>query len=142
MPNVGPDFVEGVTFGAFDLLHAGHVLFLQDCKELCDRLTVGLHVDPSMERGEKNKPIQSMLERHVQLSGSAFVDAIIPYETEMDLDTILKIYKFHRRFLDSQYSSVRVSGIDTCEKLGIELCYIPRLHLWSSTELRNRIKDA
>ena len=80
---------KGFTCGAMDLLHAGHVLMLKECKKYCDYLIVGLHTNPQLDRADKNKPIQSLIERYHQLEGCAYVDQIIPYETESDLIEIL-----------------------------------------------------
>ena len=89
--------IKGFTAGSWDLLHAGHVIFLQKCKELCDSFVVGLHIDPSIERSYKNKPIQTVFERYIQLR--PFCDEIIPYETEKELEYILRVNKYDRRFL-------------------------------------------
>ena len=129
--------IRGFVCSAFDLLHAGHVLLLKGCKEHCEHLTVGLQVNPSLERGDKNKPIQSLLERHIQLEGSRYVDEIIVYETEEDLENILKIYEFDIRFLGEDYKDgkKKITGEDLCS-----IYFIPRKHPFSSTELRGRIK--
>ena len=81
----------GITFSAFDLLHAGHVAMLEEAKSVCDYLIVGLHIDPSLERSNKNKPIQSLIERQIQLKGCKYVDEIICYETEQDLLNLLNM---------------------------------------------------
>ena len=83
------DDVVGITFGAFDLLHPGHLIMLEQCKEFCDNLVVGLHTNPSIERPNKNEPVQSIFERFVQLKACRFVDEIIPYDTEQDIINIL-----------------------------------------------------
>jgi glycerol-3-phosphate cytidylyltransferase len=138
--------MKGFTAGAFDLLHAGHVIFLRQCREALDEhgeLTVGLHIDPSIERPEKNKPIQSVFERFVQLSHLSVVDKIIPYETEKDLDYILRTFYFNKRFLGSEYltaySHNEVKSQSTCKLIGTEIVLIPRFHEFSSTQLRDRI---
>ena len=137
--------IRGVTFGTFDLLHAGHVMFLSQCKAQCDYLTVGLHIDPHLERFEKNTPIQSVLERFIQLESLECVNYIIPYEIEKDLDFILHFYKFDKRFLGSDYSKDytlgKVGSQKTCKDIGTEIVFINRFHNFSSTELRNRIKE-
>ena len=142
--------VTGFTAGAFDLLHAGHVIFLRRCKELCNdygtgELTVGLHIDPSRERPLKNKPIQSVFERFVQLSNLASVDKIIPYETEQDLDYIISTFRFTKRFLGSEYqeafNAYKVGSQKTCMAVRTEIVFIPRFHEFSSTQLRERIKN-
>jgi glycerol-3-phosphate cytidylyltransferase len=137
---------KGITFGTFDLLHAGHVDFLESCKMECDLLIVGLHVDPSVERPEKNKPIQSVFERYIQLNAVKWVDEIIPYETEKDLLNILALRDVSVRFLGSEYHEEpafsAITGKDLCEKLEIELMFVDRSHSYSSTELRNRVCKA
>jgi glycerol-3-phosphate cytidylyltransferase len=140
--------MRGITFGAFDLLHAGHVIFLRRCKELCGEkgeLTVGLHIDPSIERPEKNKPIQSVFERHLQLGHLSIVDKIVPYETENDLDYILRTYLFNKRFLGTDYLKAyrnwEVSSQRTCQQLNTEIVFIDRFHDFSSTQLRDRIAN-
>ena len=127
----------GFTGGSFDLLHAGHVLFFRAAKKKCDILVVGLHVDPSIERPEKNKPIQSIYERYIQLRGCKYVDQIIPYETEENLKVLMAYGGFDVRFLGGDYLNQehKIIGKDI---LPIE--YIPRTHTYSSSELRERIK--
>lgn len=134
--------ITGITFGAFDLLHAGHIHFLKSCKEHCDELIVGLHSDPSIERTTKNSPIQTIFERHTQLMGCRYVDEIIPYDTEADIENMLNCFELHRRFLGTDYVDKKCTGHDICIKENIELVYIPRFHDYSSTELRDRIKWA
>ena len=128
----------GFICGAWDLLHAGHVLALKECKNHCDYLIVGLHIDPSIERKEKNKPIQSVFERMVQLQGCKYVDKIIMYETENELEKILCSLNIDKRFLGSDY----ISGKNITAKDAIEIVFINRNHNYSSTELRERIKNA
>ena len=135
----------GFTCGAFDLLHAGHVHLLNECKEQCDLLYVGLHTDPTIDRPDtKNKPVQTTYERYYQLAAVDVVDAVIPYDTENDLRNILATMKINVRFLGSDYNIGKgITGADVCEQLGIQIAFIPRLHTFSSTELRHRIlKDA
>lgn len=138
--------VTGVTFGAFDLLHAGHVMLLREAKDQCSHLTVGLHIDPSKERpDEKAKPIQSLFERFIQLDSLDCVDSIVPYETEKDLDYMLRFYKFNKRFLGSDYRNAygrgEIGSQKTCNEIGTQITFILRFHEFSSTELRNRIKN-
>ena len=134
----------GFTCGAFDLLHAGHVHLLNECKEQCDLLYVGLHTDPTIDRpNTKNKPIQTTYERYYQLQSVDVVDSIIPYDTEEDLHNIMATMRINVRFLGSDYMGKSITGADVCEQLGIQIAFIPRLHTFSSTELRHRIlKDA
>lgn len=131
--------ITGITFSAFDLLHAGHILMLKECKENCDFLIVGLHTNPSLERPEKNKPIQSIYERYLQLKGCKYVDKIIPYETEDDLISILLCENIDIRFVGEDYKDKYFTGIDIPN---IKIFYNKRKHKFSSTNLRNKIKNA
>jgi len=126
----------GFTAGAWDLLHAGHILFLRECRDLCDHLIVGLHVDPSKERDGKNKPIQSVYERIIQLEACKYVDSIIPYETEQELKTIIGNCNATIRFLGTDY--LEQTGRITGEFI-LPIGYINRNHNYSTTELRHRI---
>jgi glycerol-3-phosphate cytidylyltransferase len=133
--------VKGFTCGAFDLLHAGHVDMLRECKNECDYLIVGLHSDPSIDRPKKkNKPVQSMYERYVQLRGCRYVDEIIPYDTEHDLINILAMEPIDIRFVGMEYKDTILTGQDICEKRDIETIFNTRLHTFSSSELRSRLK--
>lgn len=133
--------VVGFTCSTFDLFHAGHVSMLAECKQHCDYLLVGLQVDPSKDRLEKNSPIQSVYERYIQLRGCTYVDEIIPYETEKDLENLLAIEDIHVRFLGEEYANKKITGEDICEKRGIRLHFNNRLHSYSSSELRNRLAN-
>jgi glycerol-3-phosphate cytidylyltransferase len=130
----------GFTCGAFDLFHAGHNVMLKECKEWCDYLIIGLHTDPTIDRPEKNKPIQTVYERYIQLKGCKYVDEIIPYETEKDLENILAIENIHIRFIGQEYSGLRLTGEDICELKGIIFHFNERMHNYSSSELRERLK--
>lgn len=132
----------GITFSTFDLLHAGHNLMLKQAKSVCDYLICGLHVDPQIERPNKNQPIQSLVERYIQLSSVEYVDEIIPYNLEKDLHDILLGYPIDVRIIGSDYKDVEFSGKDICLTKGIEIYYNDRLHNFSSTELRQRIAKA
>jgi glycerol-3-phosphate cytidylyltransferase len=133
--------IKGFTCGAFDLLHAGHVEMLRECKNECDYLIVGLHSDPSIDRPKKkNKPVQSMYERYVQLRGCQYVDEIIPYDTEHDLINILAMEPIDIRFVGMEYKDTILTGQDICEKRDIETIFNTRLHTFSSSELRSRLK--
>jgi len=127
----------GLVAGAFDLLHPGHLHLLYKAQARCDELIIALHVDPSIERPSKNKPVQSVFERYMQLQHCAYGDEIIPYETERDLENIITSCDINIRFLGSEYIGLGkdITGFKTCD---IE--YIDRRHDWSSTELRNRLK--
>ena len=93
----------GITFSTFDLLHAGHVKMLEEAKRQCDYLIVGLQLDPSIDRAEKNKPSQSIIERYIQLKGSKYIDEIVPYVSEQDLEDILKSFKIDIRIIGIEY---------------------------------------
>ena len=127
--------VIGFTAGAFDLLHAGHCLMLAQAKEKCDYLIVGLHSNPNIQRPWKNFPVQSILERFIQLKSSPFVNEIVPYSTEDDLLVILNNFKIDVRFVGEEYKDVEFTGKD----LNMRLCYTRRRHNFSSSELRKRI---
>tara|TARA_B000000441_G_C21665590_1_gene303990 strand:- start:320 stop:730 length:411 start_codon:yes stop_codon:yes gene_type:complete len=131
----------GVTFSTFDLLHAGHIAMLDEAKSVCDYLICGLHVDPQIERPNKNKPIQSIVERYIQLSSVKYVDEIIPYNLEKDLHDILLTYPIDVRIIGADYLDIEFSGKDICSQKGIEIYYNKRYHNFSSTELRQRIKE-
>mgnify|MGYP003344157153 CR=1 FL=1 len=134
VPNIG------ITFGTFDLLHAGHVAMLESCKQQCDSLIVGLQSDPTIDRPEiKNKPIQSLFERWVQLSGLQYVDKIIPYDTEDDLAQILSMVHVRKRFVGEEYKGFELYAEDVCKARNIEIIYIERKHGFSSSELRKRV---
>ena len=130
----------GFTCGAFDLFHAGHNIMLRDCKLQCDKLVVGLHTDPTIDRPNKNKPVQTVYERFVQLQNCKWVDEIIPYDTENDLQNLLATVIINRRFLGEDYLGKPVTGYTLCEKLNIKTIYLKRNHNFSSSELRERIE--
>lgn len=132
----------GITFSTFDMLHAGHVLMLAEAKSVCDRLICGLHVDPQIERPEKNKPVQSIVERYIQLSAVEHVDEIIPYNLERDLHDILLSYPIDVRIIGDDYRGKDFSGRDICQNRGIEIFYNSRDHMYSSTDLRARVHHA
>lgn len=126
----------GICFGAFDLLHAGHITMLAEASLHCDYLVVGLQSDPTIDRPEKNKPIQGLFERYVQLSAVRYVDMIIPYDTEKDLLNILYSIPVEKRFLGSDYVGKPFTGDNVSD---IDIVYIDRGHGFSSSELRKRI---
>lgn len=130
----------GFTASAFDLLHAGHIAMLREAKEQCDYLICGLQIDPSVDRDSKNKPIQSIVERYVQLSAVKYVDEIIPYYYEKDLTDIIKTYSIDVRILGEEYKDVDFTGRELCDRLGIRLHFNKRNHDFSSSELRKRMK--
>ena len=129
----------GFTCSTFDLLHAGHVIMLREAKEQCDYLICGLQVDPSIDRKEKNAPIQTIVERYTQLKGIKYVDEIIPYATEADLEDILSMYPIDVRILGEEYRDGKFTGRATCAKRGIELYFNKREHRFSSSDLRRRV---
>ena len=128
----------GFTCSAFDLFHAGHVLMLAEAKSQCDYLIVGLQTDPTIDRPEKNKPVQSVFERFVQVEGCKHVDMVIPYATEADLLNILKSIHIDVRILGEEYQNRTFTG----EDLDIEIYFNTRSHAFSTTELRERIANA
>ena len=131
----------GITFSAFDLLHAGHIRMLEDAKKVCDYLIVGLQTDPTIDRPEKNMPTQSVVERYIQLKGCKFVDEIVPYATEQDLEDILKSFSIDVRIIGDEYRNKNFTGRDYCEEKGIELHYNKRDHRFSSSGLRREVYE-
>lgn len=129
----------GITFSSFDLLHAGHVRMLEEAKMHCDYLIVGLQTDPTIDRPEKNKPTQTVVERYIQLKACKFVDEIIPYTTEMDLEDILQALPIDVRILGDEYKNVNFTGRKYCEKMEIQLVFNKRNHRFSSSGLRKEV---
>ena len=132
----------GITFSTFDLLHAGHVNMLEEAKTQCDYWIVGLQLDPSLDRAEKNAPSQSITERYIQLKGCKFVDEIVPYVSEQDLEDILRAFKLDVRIIGDEYKDKAFTGRDYCEAKGIELYCNTRDHRFSSSGLRKQVKTA
>jgi glycerol-3-phosphate cytidylyltransferase len=128
----------GFTCSTFDLFHAGHICMLEEAKKNCDYLIVGIQSDPTIDRPTKNKPIQSLYERWVQLEACVYVDKIIPYATEKELMDILQSQNIDVRFVGEEYRDVDFTG----KELGIPIHYNKRSHSFSSTELRKRVFDA
>ena len=133
-----PSTTVGFTCSCFDLFHAGHVMMLKEAKEQCDYLIVGLQCDPTIDRPEKNKPIQSVLERFIQVEGCRYVDQIVPYSTEKDLLDLLTSHKIDVRIIGEEYRDKPFTG----HKLPIEVYYNSRKHTFSTSELRSRIEEA
>ena len=130
----------GFNCSSFDLFHAGHVTMLKMEKELCDYLKVALQVDPTIDRpGIKNKPVQTVYERYVQLQACKYVDEILVYETEEDLLNLIQSQTIHIRFLSEEYKDRDFTGKQYCIDNGIELFFHLRRHKYSSTEIRNRV---
>ena len=128
----------GVTFSCWDLLHAGHNLFLEDSKNKCDLLCVGLQVDPTVDRPEKNKPIQSLKEREIQIRSSRYVDYYFIYTTEQSLLECLSLLKPDVRFLGDDYVGKRYTG----DNLPIKIIFHPRSdHVYSTTNMRKKIYE-
>ena len=133
------NIVIGITFGSFDLLHAGHVSMLEQCKKHCNWLIVGLQTDPTINRPTKNKPIQSTFERFCQLNALSSVDEVMPYDTEEDLINMLSILNVDKRFIGSEYVGQKLNGQDVCEKRNIEIVFLDRLHSYSSSGIREQV---
>lgn len=130
----------GITCSSFDLFHAGHVKMLEEAKQQCDYLIVALQTDPTIDRPEKNKPIQSIVERYVQVNACKWVDEIVPYTTEKDLEEIFLAFNLDYRFIGVEYVDTYFTAKDICQERDIEIIYNNRDHGWSSSELRKRIK--
>jgi len=129
----------GIVASCFDLFHAGHILMLMEAKDHCDRLIVALQSDPSVDRPEKNKPVQALSERYIQLEACKYVDQIVPYDTEADLYNLLAGYDWDVRFLGMDYiDREEFTGFD----LDIPIHYCSRRHNYSSSGLRERILKA
>jgi len=122
-------------------LHAGHIMMLREAKSQCDYLIVGLQTDPSIDRSDKNKPIQTLVERYVQLSAIKYVDEIITYQDEQDLEDILNMFDINIRILGEEYKDQTFTGRAICAKRGIELYYNKRDHRFSSSGLRERVTN-
>jgi glycerol-3-phosphate cytidylyltransferase len=132
----------GITFSTFDLLHAGHIAMLAEVKNHCDYLICGLQTDPTIDRpNTKNKPIQSIVERQITLSACRFVDEIVVYQTEKDLEDILLTLPIDVRILGVEYKDKEFTGKNICEQRGIEIVYNGRDHSFSSSSLRKRVAE-
>ena len=129
----------GITFSTFDLLHAGHISMLREAKTVCDYLICGIQVDPSVDRPEKNPPVQTLVERWTQLQGTKYVDEIIPYQTEKDVEDILQLFQIDVRIIGDEYKHGRFTGRATCAARGIEIYFNKRDHRFSSSDLRQRV---
>ena len=132
----------GFTCSTFDLLHVGHIQMLRDAKEQCDYLICGLQVDPSLDRKDKNSPVQTIVERYTQLNAVKYVNEIVPYQTEKDLEDILNMLHIDVRILGEEYKNKTFTGRAICAKRGIELFFNKREHRFSSSDLRNRVKSS
>jgi glycerol-3-phosphate cytidylyltransferase len=134
--------VTGFTCSSFDLLHAGHTLMLEEAKAQCDYLIVGLQTDPTLDRPTKNKPVQTVVERYLQLRACKYVDEIIPYATEQDLEDILAGMHIDVRILGVEYRDKDFTGRDICKKRDIDIVFNERDHRFSSSDLRKRVTEA
>lgn len=131
----------GITFGVFDLLHAGHIMMFEEAKKKCDYLIVGLNTDPISIEPAKNQPTQSVVERYIQLEGCKYVDEIIPYTTEQDLDDILRAMPIDIRIIGEEYREKDFTGKKFCLDNHIEIYYNKRTHRFSSSSLRKVVAD-
>jgi len=131
----------GITCSTFDLLHAGHIIMLEECKKYCDYLICALQVDPTIDRKEKNIPIQSLVERYIQLDAVGYVDKIIPYNTEEELETIFASLDLDIRIIGEEYKDKDFTAKRVCEKRGIKLIYNKREHDFSTSSLRKRVYE-
>lgn len=133
--------IRGFTSVVGDFLHAGHALMLDECKRYCDYLYVGLIIDPTTDRPEKNKPIQSAFERYIQIRSHRAVDEVIPLDGEADLLLAIKALPIDIRFVGDDYKGKEFTGKKECTDMGIQIIFNRRDHGLSSSELRERIKD-
>jgi len=133
----------GITFSTFDLLHAGHIAMLSEAKNHCDYLICGLQTDPTIDRPDtKNKPVQTIVERQIQLAACRYVDEVVIYQTEKDLEDILLTLPIDVRILGVEYANKEFTGKDICQRRGIELIFNSRDHSFSSSSLRKRVANA
>lgn len=133
----------GIVFSAFDMLHAGHIAMLSEAKNHCDYLICGLQTDPTIDRPEtKNKPIQSIVERQIQLAACRYVDEVVVYQTEQDLVDLLLILPVDVRILGVEYEGKDFTGQEECYMRNIELVFNSRDHSFSSSSLRKRVVAA
>ncbi len=132
----------GITFSTFDMLHAGHIAMLSEAKNHCDYLICGLQTDPTIDRPDtKNKPIQSIVERQIQLAACRYVDEVVVYSTEQDLRDLLLILPVDVRILGVEYQGTNFSGQAECEKRDIDIVFNGRDHSFSSSSLRKRVTE-
>jgi glycerol-3-phosphate cytidylyltransferase len=133
----------GITFSTFDMLHAGHIAMLSEAKNHCDYLICGLQTDPTIDRPDtKNKPIQSIVERQIQLAACRYVDEVVIYQTEQDLIDLLLILPLDVRILGVEYQHSEFTGKHECFVRDIELVFNGRAHSFSSSSLRKRVAHA
>ncbi len=133
----------GITFSTFDMLHAGHIAMLAEAKNHCDYLICGLQTDPTIDRPDtKNRPVQSIVERQIQLAACRYVDEVVVYQTEQDLVDLLLILPLDVRILGIEYADKDFSGKRECDQRDIEIVYNGRDHSFSSSSLRKRVVEA
>ena len=133
----------GITFSTFDMLHAGHIAMLSEAKNHCDYLICGLQTDPTIDRPDtKNRPVQSIVERQIQLAACRYVDEVVVYQTEQDLVDLLLILPVDVRVLGVEYEGQHFSGRDECVQREIEIVFNGRDHSFSSSSLRKRVAAA
>lgn len=133
----------GITFSTFDMLHAGHIAMLSEAKNYCDYLIAGLQTDPTIDRPDtKNRPVQTIVERQIQLAACRYVDEVVVYATEQDLRDLLLILPVDVRVLGVEYQGTNFSGQAECEKRGIDIVFNARDHSFSSSSLRKRVAQA
>ena len=133
----------GITFSTFDMLHAGHIAMLSEAKNHCDYLIAGLQTDPTIDRPEtKNRPVQSIVERQIQLAACRYVDEVVVYQTEQDLIDLLLILPLDVRILGVEYENKNFTGRGECNERGIQLVFNGRDHSFSSSSLRKRVVAA
>lgn len=131
----------GITFSCFDLLHAGHVCMLEEAKRHCDYLIAALQTDPTIDRPEKNKPVQSIVERQIQLAGIKYVDEIVTYQTEDDIIDLLLTLPVNVRIIGEDYKGKDFTGKELCIQQKIKIIYNSRKHSFSTTTLRERLNN-
>lgn len=135
--------IKGFTCGVFDLFNPGHVTMLRNAKKVCDYLIVGIQTNPTIDRKDKHKPVQSILERSIVVYACKYVDQLIVYETEKDLEDILDTMTIDVRILGFDHTEDKfLTGAEICKQRGIEMIYQRRGGRWSTSELRERIKKA
>ena len=133
----------GITFSQFDLLHAGHIAMLAEAKNHCDYLIAGLQTNASIDRPDtKNPPIQSIVERQIQLAACRYVDEVVVYSTEQDLVDLLLILPVDVRILGVEYAEKEFTGKSECELRSIGIVFNGRDHSFSSSSLRKRVYDS
>lgn len=133
----------GIVFSAFDLMHAGHIAMLAEAKNHCDYLIAGLQTDPTIDRPDtKNKPVQTIVERQIQLAATRYVDETVVYQTEKDLEDILLTLPIDVRILGVEYKDQDFTGKTICERRNIDIIYNGRDHSFSSSSLRKRVAES